>query len=280
MDSHNSAYDGGRTARFFDEYGDQEWQRLTANPVAEISLFIHQHYLEKYIRPGQAVLEIGAGAGRFTQILAELGARIHVIDISAGQLSLNQQHARELGFAGAVQEWAQADICDLARYPAGSFEAVVAYGGPFSYVLDRRGEALVECLRVLQPGGVLLLSVMSIWGTCHRVLRAVLETPPEENQRITLTGDLTAETIPTRRNQFMHLFRAAELRGWLAAGGVDVLEVSASGCLGLNWDEMLAEIRSTEVKWNELLRMELEASASPGCQDMGTHLLAVVRKPG
>lgn len=277
--SSGSSYDPERLAQFFDEYGEQEWQRLTATPVQEISLYIHRHYLEKYLRPGQAVLEIGAGAGRFTQILAELGARITAADLSEGQLALNQQHAAALGFAGSVTEWLQADICNLSRFPAGSFAAVVAYGGPFSYVLDRRGEALAECLRVLQPGGLLLLSVMSIWGTCHRALPAVLETPPGENRRITTSGDLTAETLPARRSQFMHLFRAAELRGWLEAGGAEVLEMSASGCLGSTWDAVLLEIRGDEQKWNELLRMELEASATPGCLDMGTHLLAVARKP-
>ena len=67
-----SNYDPSRTVRHFDTYGMQEWHRLTATPVAEVSLFIHTHYLKKYVPLGANVLEIGAGAGRFTQILAEL----------------------------------------------------------------------------------------------------------------------------------------------------------------------------------------------------------------
>jgi len=41
---------------------------------------------------------------------------------------------------------------------------------------------------------------------------------------------------------------------------------------------LLAEIRADEGKWQELLRMELEACAEPGCLDMGTHLIGVARK--
>ena len=78
-------------SRQFDEYGMKEWERLTATPVDEISLYLHTHYLQKYIRPGWRVLEIGAGAGRFTQVLAELGARIAVADISQEQITLNQR---------------------------------------------------------------------------------------------------------------------------------------------------------------------------------------------
>jgi 2-polyprenyl-3-methyl-5-hydroxy-6-metoxy-1,4-benzoquinol methylase len=279
MNSTPSSYDPQRLENFFDEYGEQEWQRLTANPVAEINLYIHRAVLEKHIRPGWRVLEIGAGAGRFTQILAGLGALITAADLSKGQLDLNRKYAAELGFSSALEEWAQVDICDLSRYSSASFDAIVAYGGPFSYVLDRRDQALSECLRVLRPDGLLLISVMSLWGTCHRVLKGVLATPAAENQRITTSGDLTAETLPERRNQFMHLFRSAELHGWLLSCGVEVLEMAASGCLGSTWDELLEEIRTDEEKWNELLRMELEASSSPGALDMGTHLIAVVRKP-
>ena len=31
--------------------------------------------------------------------------------------------------------------------------------------------------------------------------------------------------------------------------------------------------------WRQLLEMEIEACREPGCLDMGTHIIAVVRKP-
>lgn len=59
---------------------------------------------------------------------------------------------------------------------------------------------------------------------------------------------------------------------------MDLLELSASFCLSSGWNETLKEIRADKARWKELLRMELEACASPGCVDMGTHLIAVARK--
>lgn len=276
-----SLYDPQRVEAYFDGYGEREWQRLVASPVHEISLAIHLSHLNRFISSGQRVLEIGAGAGRFTQALAAAGARVVAADISGGQLELNRQHARELGFSGAVEDWAQVDICDLSRFPENSFDAVVAYGGPFSYVLDRRDQALAECRRVLRPGGPLLLSVMCLWGSASWNLEGVLMgTPVEANRRITTTGDISPATFPERRDNFMHLFRSSELRDWLESRGWQVLALSASNSLARPRDDAwLAAARADPERWAELLRIELEASAEPGCLDMGTHLIAAARKP-
>ena len=275
----SSAYSPESVIQHFDEFGIREWKRLVQSPSDEVSLFIHAYYLEKHISADKRVLEIGAGAGRFTQVLARLGAQILVADLSGVQLELNRRFSAELGFEHAIIDWQQVDICDLSGFEPDSFDYVVAYGGPFSYVLDKRDLALSECLRVLRSGGLLLLSVMSLWGSAHEFLNRVLDVPVSTNQKITSTGDLTPATFPERRGNFMHMFRANELVEWLQQKDLVVAEVSASNCLSLTWNEVLKQIRNDNEKWNELLRMELEACAEQGCLNMGTHIIAVVRKP-
>jgi SAM-dependent methyltransferase len=222
-------------------------------------------------------LEIGAGAGRFTQILARLEARIVVGDLSPVQLDLNRQHAARYDFASAVEEWVQIDICDMARFASDSFDCVVAYGSPLGYVLDQRDRALTECLRVLKPAGLLILSVASLWGSAHRHLDGVLDIPAAINQQITSTGDILPGMI-ANREQFFHMFRAAELRQWLETAGVQVLAMSASDCLATGWGEMLTAVRNDPEKWEELLRMEVEACAERESWNMGMHTIAVAQK--
>ena len=276
--SGSSSYNANAVIQHFDDFGVHEWERLAQSPSDEVSLHIHTHYLEKYISKGTRVLEIGAGAGRFTQVLAELGAQVLVADISSVQLDLNKRFADELDFRQAVLDWKQTDICDLSRFEPNSFDCVLAYGGPFSYVLDQRDRALSECLRVLRSGGLLLLSVMSLWGSAHAHLDGVLSIPIPTNQKITDTGDISLATFPERKTGFMHLFRADELMNWLKAKNLELLNISASNCLSLAWNEMLKEIKHDAEKWKELLRMEMEACTETGCLNMGTHLIAVVRK--
>lgn len=214
----SSHYDPKATAQYFDEFGEGEWRRLTATPVDEVSLHLHTHYLKQHVRAGMRVLEIGAGAGRFTRELARSGARVVVADLSPVQLALNQKHARRYRFVRGVERWDLADICDLSAYPDESFDAVVAYGGPFSYVLDRRDAALAECLRVLRARGPLLLSVMSLWGTAHWALKGVLDVPPAQNQRITASGDLIPENLARRGNACTCFVQASCAPGWSPPG--------------------------------------------------------------
>jgi len=118
---------------------------------------------------------------------------------------------------------------------------------------------------------------MSLWGSAHHRLNGVLGIPVETNRKITATGDISRETFPGRGN-FMHMFRAGELREWLAQANLRVVAMSASNCLSIGWNDWLEEIRSDEEKWEELLRMELEACTEEGSLNMGTHMIAVVEK--
>jgi SAM-dependent methyltransferase len=270
-------YDPDWVIRYYDEWGDREWERLMQTPLDEVSLHVHTHYLTRYVQPGTRVLEIGAGPGRFTQVLADLGCRILVADISQTQLDLNRQHGQERGFASAVEDWRRLDICDLSALDAASFDAAVAYSGLFSYVFDRAGDALAECKRVLKPGGFLLASVMPLWGSAHSALGNILDIPLDQNWRVIHTGDLTPANYPTGTH-FCHMFRAKEFRELLTRAGLDVVAMSASNCLSTGWNERLAEVRQDTQRRSGLLEMELEATSEDGCLDMGTHLIAVARE--
>ena len=118
---------------------------------------------------------------------------------------------------------------------------------------------------------------MSIWGSAHHRLDGVLSLPVQTNRRIVETGDLLPQSQDDLGN-FCHMFRAVELRDWLAAADLSVLDLSASNCLSLCWNEMLVELRNDEEKWQELLRMELEVCADEACVGMGTHMIAVAKK--
>lgn len=225
------------------------------------------------------MLEIGAGPGRFTQVLAEIGCRVLASDISEGQLELHRKYAKELGFDGSVETRMRLDVCDLSSLDSESFDAVVCYGGPLSYVFERAGEALGECVRVCRRGGHVLASVMSMWGGCHRHLAGVLEIPTRANRRIIETGDLLPENWESVEHR-CHMFRSGEFRSLAAEAGLRVVAMSASNFLSIHADDCLSSMAENSDEYREFLRMETEACRQPGCLDAGTHIILVGKRSG
>ena len=261
-------------AAHFDRLGLREWDRFGRTLDDRVSLALHSRVLEEFALPGGRALDIGAGPGRFTEQLHRLGCRIAVGDISAEQLRLNQETARTRRFAESVDAWHQIDICDLSRFSDGMFDTVVAFGGPLSYVFESRDRALSECIRVLRPGGVLLLSVMPLWGTVHRHMGAVLNLPEAANRSIVATGDLTEENDPASTHH-CHMFRAAELRSFLDRSDLALEWLSASSAITTGVD---AAVLPAESSWRLVLDFEAMACVEEGYLDAGTHLIAAVRR--
>ena len=220
-----------RLRELFDEYGEREWQRLDADPRSRASLEIHRRFLARFISPEMRVLEIGAGPGRFTIELAKLGCRVVVTDISPVQLVLNEEQVDRAGFAFAVEERRELDVCDLTDLSEGEFDAVVAYGGPLSYAFERAEASLVELLRVTRSGGFVIASVMALVGTLRFFLRALPEYAAEGRldalKQVVATGDnrFDPPTHPCR------LFRWREIKDIVKRLPCTVVGASASNFL-------------------------------------------------
>ena len=263
-----------RVRNYFDDMVEEEWQRLADTPAGRVSFEIHRRFLEGYIEPGMRVLEIGAGPGRFTRELAGFGGRITVSDLSEGQLSANRQRAETQGFASAVDDWLVLDIRDVSAFEDGSFDAVVAFGGPLSYVFDHADDALRGLLRITRPNGVLLGSVMSLLGAWRHFLPAVLDLSDDDNDQILLTGDLRASQP---EGHVCQMYRSSELGQLIARSGASVLKLSASNWASLDHPAELAVLEGQPERWAKFLDHEARACAQPGALDGGTHLLFACR---
>ncbi len=114
--ANTNRYDPRWISTFYDAYGEKEWLRWDKSPEERIKLHLHEHYLRQYLPRAQKVLEVGAGSGRFTKLLSQLGARIVVADISDGQLELNEANSETYGFKTSVTQWVKADVCDLSAF--------------------------------------------------------------------------------------------------------------------------------------------------------------------
>lgn len=273
-----SPYDRSLISDVFDAYGDAEWSRHEASPFARVSFHVHRHYLTRFVRPGDRVLEVGAGAGRFTVELAQIGARVTVSDISPAQLELNAAHLREAGLEELVEARVVADVVDLSEFAGGTFDAVVCFGGPLSWVLDEADRAVYELLRVTRPDGHVLLGVMSRHGTLRAFLAVADEEIEEfgvdEMHEIVETGFLPGHHSALGP---MHLYTWLELEALLRRHPCEIVAASAANFLSIGNDQTCERWLADPPMWERFLSWEIEACAQPGAIDGGTHIVAVVR---
>ncbi|HJR09029.1 MAG TPA: class I SAM-dependent methyltransferase [Pyrinomonadaceae bacterium] len=272
-------YNAGYIGDYFDNYGEREWARLEADAESRVSFHMHRAFLEEYVRAGDEVLEVGAGPGRFTIELARLGARVTVGDLSTVQLELNRARVEAAGHDSTVVARKVLDIVNLSELASETFDAVVAYGGPLSYVLERADDALAELLRVTKPRGHVLLSVMSLVGATRKYVPGILkwarERSLEEVEYVLRTGDQVGDI---GAGHVCHMYRWAEFEALLKRHSCTIVAASAANFLSVNHDEALLETQSDPVLWEKFLSWEREACRQPGALDGGTHIIAVVRR--
>lgn len=130
-------------------------RRFGFDPDASVRFVI-----EKALPLRGHVLDVGTGKGRFVVPLARKVTKVTTVDINAEE----QQCARlEAEFAGVTQK-IEFVLADAGKLPwrAGTFDAVTSWN--VFHHLDDPERVFSEMLRVLKPGGKLVLADFSLAG--------------------------------------------------------------------------------------------------------------------
>jgi len=278
-------YDPQSVRAFFDAYGTREWERLERTLQGRIKYAIHRRYLEEYVPEGARVLDAGCGPGRFALDLARRGTRLTLVDLSQTQLDLARQQLQAAGLLERVQAFHCLDMVDLQVLQDASFDAVVCYGAALSYTYDRYETALKELVRVLRPGGRLLISVGSLYGTLRLVgpFDGVSFLEPAHTHidwEAVLSGEGVVYTRPgsTEFHQPMVLFTSAGLQRVLERAGLRVVEMAAANPV-VSEGAQIPRITGSAPASAALTALELALCNQPGLLDTGENLLAVADKP-
>ena len=265
-------YDPDYPRAHYDRLADGEWTRLTRSRRGELNFLVHMDVLKARITTQMDVLEVGAGAGIYTKELVRMARRLVVSDLSEVQLALNREHMQEFGVL---------DLVDLGALEPDSFDAVVCVGGPLSYLLDKESVAVTQLLRVVRPGGIVVLGVMSLISTVvlfMDMLPAEKEAIGVDNLRWLLETGLQDREHHHATEHYCHMMTSADVDALLAGEAVDVVEKRAAGVLGMAGEAALNAVRDDDELWALVVERELAWSKLAGTLDVGDNIVYVIRK--
>lgn len=141
------------------------WKQLYRDPGLKQAIFSYRQWValrwidELRLPPGASVLDVGCGAGLGSVALAKRGYRVHALDVVKAMLELTRQCGEEAG----VSELITPTLGDVHHldFPDNTFHAVSALG--LIYWLHSPEQGLREMVRVLKPGGSLVVSADNLW---------------------------------------------------------------------------------------------------------------------
>ena len=148
-----------RTELLQEVYGTiSEDTRLTRSRHGQLEYCVTMHQIHRFLRPGDRVLEIGAGTGRYSIALAREGYAVSAVELVDSNLETLKANAGDLPNLEAFQ----ADALDLSRFADDSFDVTLLFG-PMYHLYDRADQdrTLREAIRVTRPGGTILTAFLS-----------------------------------------------------------------------------------------------------------------------
>ncbi|HCQ6001943.1 class I SAM-dependent methyltransferase [Clostridioides difficile] len=109
------------------------------------------HYIDKYIKSGDCVLEIGAATGRYSHTLACQGYDVDAVELVEHNIEVfhkNTQSNENISIT-------QGNAMDLSVFPDNKYDITLLLGPLYHlYNKEDKQQALHEAIRVTKPGGV------------------------------------------------------------------------------------------------------------------------------
>lgn len=128
-----------------------EDKRLTRRH-GQVEFRTSMKYIHDYLKPGDRILDIGAGTGRYSIALANEGYEVDAIELVKYNLGMLKAH-------NSTVKAFQGTALDLSRYPDETFDLTLLFG-PMYHLFSKEDKikALAEAKRVTKTNGIILVA--------------------------------------------------------------------------------------------------------------------------
>jgi len=132
--------------------GYDEEARLDSQNSGKVEFLTTMRYIEKYLRPGHRALDIGAGTGRYSRALADMGCEVEAVELVPGNVEIFKKTLKP----GQRASVTQGNALDLSMFEEDRFDATLLMGPLYHlFTPEDKRRAISEAIRATKRGGVI-----------------------------------------------------------------------------------------------------------------------------
>lgn len=147
--------------------GYVEDNRLTKDKMHHIEFITTTNYIDKYLKTGDRILEIGAGTGAYSLYYAKKGYQVDALELVKANVDVMKSKIEKEMNISAIQ----GNALDLSMYDNNTFDITLSFG-PLYHLFkpEEVKKAIDEAIRVTKPEGKIFFAfilfdlTMLTWG--------------------------------------------------------------------------------------------------------------------
>lgn len=132
-------------------YGSYDEDGRLRSKHGMVEFLTTMRYIEKYLKPGMRILEIGAATGRYSHALAQKGYAVDAVELVQHNIDI----FREKTQPGENVTVRQGNAKDLHFFEDDTYDITLLLGPMYHlYTVEEQKQALAEAIRVTKKGGI------------------------------------------------------------------------------------------------------------------------------
>jgi len=138
-----------------DYYAAYDEDGRLLKPYGRVEFLTTMRYIEKYLTPNAKVCEIGAGTGRYSRAIADMGYAVDAVELSPHNIDVFKSHLKPTQNINVME----GNALDLHMLADGAYDITLVFGPMYHlYTVEEKRKVITEALRVTKPNGVVMVA--------------------------------------------------------------------------------------------------------------------------